>query len=152
MTTPNRDRELDLAIAKYKQAGLKDNVIASKLAISEKEVRDRFAELKSRGERLMKNGMAHMMNFFSVHCQQYQMMGQGLEHIGHWLDSRVEKEKIADTLAILHDDLQKIPREDLLKLAEGLLERFIILPVFQPPVMTPPHNPLQQAVGSGNRN
>lgn len=91
--------------------------ISQKLNIPLDKIQERYDAAKESEAAGLKAGTVNLVDVFTNTCLQYNLLGEGLKHLGSSLSSPATSKDIE---MVLHD----VPVE---KIVEVLLEKFIIL-------------------------
>lgn len=85
----------DMALlVKYKNAGMSDAVIASKLGLKEAQVREKWLELLQLSETASSAGYLDLSQQFTIMAHQYQLLGESMKIIATALSDRMGMDEI----------------------------------------------------------
>jgi len=107
------------------QTGRDVKVIAAKLGMTVEAVEQRLRDLQATSDAQKQNGSHDLLNAFNNTCQQYQMVGEGLKHLGANLSDPVT----VTELAALIGEPGGMTNEAI---AQRILARFILLRPYTP--------------------
>lgn len=112
----------DFILIKYKQAGLPDDVIAAKMGITVQEIQKRWDTLLEESRKTQVNGYDEITTQFNALCFQFQLLGEGLKHIGNGLASV----RNSDNLKAHFSQKRKLTDQEI-SLIEEICQSFIVL-------------------------
>lgn len=124
----------DEVLAKYKIARMPDERIAAKMGITVEEVDKRWKRILERSSRMTESGYGHLLDQFTIFCNQYQLLGESMKIIAMALGNLMPVSEIEPL--IVGDS------EDVSMTLKNLAKSCIILRPFTP---VNPVESLQQA-------
>jgi hypothetical protein len=111
-------------LIKYKQAGLSDERIGSRLGMTAAEVAQMWKTVLERNEQKKCNGYDDLTKQYTLLCHHYQLFGESLKIVAEALSNEATDEQVRDLLAGDHSEIEISLR--------NLRKHLIILKPFAP--------------------